>query len=57
MNAFDFRTPRTVEEALALLREHGDDAKVIAGGTALVTMMKQRLVRPEVLISLRDVGG
>ena len=57
MNAFDYRTPRSVDEALVLLREHGDDARVIAGGTALVTMMRQRLVLPELLVSLRDVAG
>jgi carbon-monoxide dehydrogenase medium subunit len=57
VNAFDYRAPGTLDEALALLREHGDDARVIAGGTALVTMMRQRLVRPECLVSLRDVAG
>ena len=55
MNAFDYRAPRTVDEALAILQEYGDDARVIAGGTALVTMMRQRLVRPGCLVSLRDV--
>jgi carbon-monoxide dehydrogenase medium subunit len=57
VNAFDYRAPRTLEEALAILREQGDDARVIAGGTALVTMMRQRLVRPSCLVSLRDVQG
>lgn len=57
MNAFEYRAPRSVEEGLALLNEHGEDAKVIAGGTALVTMMRQRLVRPAVLVSLRGVEG
>ena len=57
MNAFDYRAPRTVDEALAILREHGEDARVIAGGTALVTMIRQRLVRPGCLVSLRDVPG
>ena len=46
MNAFDYRTPRTVDEAVAILGEQGDDARAIAGGTALVTMMRQRLLRP-----------
>ena len=46
MNAFDYRAPRTLDEALAVLGEHGEDARVIAGGTALVTMMRQRLVQP-----------
>jgi carbon-monoxide dehydrogenase medium subunit len=57
MNSFDYRTPRTIDEALALLSEHGDEARVIAGGTALVTMMRQRLVQPGCLVSLRDVEG
>jgi carbon-monoxide dehydrogenase medium subunit len=57
VNAFDYRAPRTVDEVLALLKEHGDDARVIAGGTALVTMMRQRLVLPGCLVSLRDVAG
>ena len=57
MNAFDYRAPRSLEEALAILQEHGDDARVVAGGTALVTMMRQRLVRPGCVVSLRDVEG
>jgi carbon-monoxide dehydrogenase medium subunit len=57
VNAFDYRAPRTLEEALAILQEHGDDARVVAGGTALVTMMRQRLVRPGCVVSLRDVEG
>jgi carbon-monoxide dehydrogenase medium subunit len=57
VNAFDYRAPRALDEALALLEEHGDDARVIAGGTALVTMMRQRLVQPGCLVSVRDVEG
>jgi len=57
VNAFDYRAPRAVDEALAILQEYGDDARVIAGGTALVTMMRQRLVRPGCLVSVRDVQG
>ena len=57
MNAFEYRAPHTVDEALAIVREYGEDARVIAGGTALVTMMRQRLVRPGCLVSLRDVRG
>jgi aerobic carbon-monoxide dehydrogenase medium subunit len=53
MNPFDFRQPETVEEALTLLRDLGEDARVIAGGTALVIMLKQRLVMPDCLISLQ----
>jgi carbon-monoxide dehydrogenase medium subunit len=57
MNAFDYRAPRGLDEALAVLSEYGEDARAIAGGTALVTMMRQRLVRPSCLVSLRDVQG
>ena len=49
MNEFLYLRPETLEEALALLQEHGEDAKVIAGGTALIIMLKQRLVVPDVL--------
>jgi len=57
VNAFEYRAPRGLDEALAVLREHGEDARVVAGGTALVTMMRQHLVRPGCLVSLRDVQG
>lgn len=57
MNPFAYHTPETQEEALALLHEHGDHAKVMAGGTALIIMMKQRLVMPETLISLHRLRG
>ena len=57
MNAFEYAAPRTLDEALAVLREHGDEARVIAGGTALVTMMRQRLVSPGYLVSLREIPG
>jgi aerobic carbon-monoxide dehydrogenase medium subunit len=55
MNAFSYLTPETQEEALQLMQQYGEDAKVMAGGTALVIMLKQRLVVPDVLISLDRV--
>ncbi len=54
---FDYQAPTQLDEALDLLKQHGDDARVIAGGTALVIMMKQRLVQPQVLVSLRRIPG
>ena len=57
MNSFEFFAPSSLEEALDLLVQKGDDAKLLAGGTGLVNMMKQRLVNPEVLISLGKVPG
>ncbi|MBV8086824.1 MAG: FAD binding domain-containing protein, partial [Chloroflexi bacterium] len=57
MTNIDILEPRTVDEAVNALAEHADDAKVIAGGTALVLMLKNRLVSPEYLISLGRVEG
>jgi aerobic carbon-monoxide dehydrogenase medium subunit len=47
--------PTTVDEALDVLAEHGDAAKVIAGGQSLLVLMRERLVDPEVLIALRAI--
>lgn len=52
--AFDYLAPTTVEEALAALAEHGDEAKVIAGGQSLLPVLRMRLNAPEVVI---DLGG
>jgi carbon-monoxide dehydrogenase medium subunit len=57
MIPFEYRTPRNLKEVHATLKEFGPDAKLIAGGTALVIMMKQRLVRPSCVVSLRSVRG
>jgi len=57
MIPFEYRTPKSLKEVHRELKEFGADAKLIAGGTALVIMMKQRLVRPSSLISLRMVRG
>jgi carbon-monoxide dehydrogenase medium subunit len=51
--AFDYVVAPSVEQAIGLLREHGDDAKLIAGGHSLVPMMKLRLAAPKMLI---DIG-
>ena len=51
---FDYVAPTSVEEALAALAEHGDDAKVIAGGQSLLPVLRMRLNAPEVLV---DIGG
>ncbi|UUZ57784.1 FAD binding domain-containing protein [Nocardioides sp. B-3] len=51
---FDYPAPTSVEEALAALAEHGDDAKVIAGGQSLLPVLRMRLNAPEVVV---DLGG
>jgi carbon-monoxide dehydrogenase medium subunit len=55
MHRFDWLEPRSLDEVHAALREHGDDAKLIAGGTALMLLMRQGLVQPAVLVSLQHV--
>jgi carbon-monoxide dehydrogenase medium subunit len=52
MQAFDYRRPASVAEALALLREAGVDAKLLAGGQSLLASMKLGLMAPERLIDL-----
>jgi carbon-monoxide dehydrogenase medium subunit len=51
---FDYVAAESAAHALGLLAEHGDDAKLLAGGHSLLPMMKLRLAQPEVLI---DIGG
>jgi carbon-monoxide dehydrogenase medium subunit len=57
MHRFDWLEPRSLEEVHAALREHGDDAKLMAGGSALMLLMRQGLVQPSVIVSLRHVPG
>jgi carbon-monoxide dehydrogenase medium subunit len=53
---FDYHAPETLEEALTLLREAGDEARALAGGQSLVPMLNFRLARPSVLIDLNRVA-
>src|SRR5205807_6582614 len=50
--AFDYEVAETVEHAVELLGEHGEDAKLLAGGHSLLPLMKLRLARPSVLIDI-----
>src|SRR3546814_822587 len=49
---FDYLAPATLEEALAALAEHGDEAKIIAGGQSLLPVLRMRLNAPEWVIDL-----
>jgi carbon-monoxide dehydrogenase medium subunit len=53
--AFDYAAPASVEEALALLAQHGDDAKLIAGGQSLLPVLRLRLNAPEFVIDLGKI--
>ena len=56
-STFEYYAPTSVAEAAELLARHGDKAKLLAGGHSLVPLMKVRLARPEVLISLGKIDS
>ena len=54
---FAYHAPSSIEEALALLHEHGYDAKPLAGGQSLIPAMNFRLATPAVLVDLNRIAG
>jgi 2-furoyl-CoA dehydrogenase FAD binding subunit len=54
--AFRYERPDTIEETVALLAEHGDEAKVLAGGQSLVPALNMRLLRPAVIVDVNRVA-
>ena len=52
---FAYHRPRSVDEAIALLAQHGEEARVVAGGHSLIPMMKLRLARPAHLLDLQHL--
>ncbi len=54
---FDYAAAATLDEALGLLAEHGEGARVLAGGQSLIPMMKLRLASPAMLVDINGVGG
>ncbi|MCA6074507.1 FAD binding domain-containing protein [Fulvivirga sedimenti] len=55
--SFDYSAPSTLDEALKLLNELGDEAKILAGGHSLIPMMKLRFAEPEHLVDLNNIPG
>jgi aerobic carbon-monoxide dehydrogenase medium subunit len=54
---FDYEAPESLEEAIRMLHENGEDAKLLAGGHSLLPLMKLRLAAPTVLVDLRRIPG
>jgi aerobic carbon-monoxide dehydrogenase medium subunit len=54
---FDYEAPESVDEAIRILHENGEDAKLLAGGHSLLPLMKVRLAAPTVLVDLRRIPG
>jgi carbon-monoxide dehydrogenase medium subunit len=55
--AFDYKAPASVAEAISLLQEYGDEAKIISGGMSLIPMMKFRMLNPQILIDIGQIPG
>ena len=55
--AFDYEVAESADHAVSLLGEHGEDAKLLAGGHSLLPLMKLRLAAPTLLVDLRNVPG
>ena len=55
--SFEYLRPKTVPEAVAMLQQHGDEAKILSGGQSLIPMMKLRLARPGFLIDINRISG
>src|SRR6266508_2404950 len=54
---FDYYDPQTLDEAVAVLNEHADDSKILAGGQSLVPLLNMRLARPAVVVDINRVQG
>src|SRR6266699_6536711 len=55
--SFDYMVAHSVDEAVALLDQHGDEAKILAGGQSLIPLLRFRLARPSILIDINRVAG
>jgi aerobic carbon-monoxide dehydrogenase medium subunit len=55
--AFDYIAPAALDEVLSLLSQHGDDAKVLAGGQSLIPLLKLRFAAPVILVDIGRVSG
>src|SRR5438132_297781 len=56
-NQFDYFRPDSLDEAVALLARHGEDARPLAGGQSLIPLMKLRVANPTVLVDLNRLPG
>lgn len=55
--SFEYLRPKTLPEAIQMLLQHGDAAKILSGGQSLIPMMKLRLARPDILIDINRIAG
>ena len=55
--SFDYHAPATLPDALKLLAEHGEDAKVLSGGQSLLPLLKLRMAAPAHLVDIGRIPG
>jgi len=55
--AFDYEAPSTLTEALSILKQRGDDAKVMAGGQSLIPLLKLRFAQPQLIVDIGRIPG
>ena len=55
--SFEYDAPSTLEEAIGLLHQHGEEAKILSGGHSLIPMMKLRFASPERVIDINGIPG
>ena len=54
---FEYQAPSSLEQALALLSQHGDEAKILSGGHSLIPLMKLRFAEPSVIVDINGIPG
>jgi len=54
---FEYQAPSSLEQALALLSRHGDEAKILSGGHSLIPLMKLRFAEPSVIVDINGIPG
>jgi aerobic carbon-monoxide dehydrogenase medium subunit len=54
---FEYRRPESVEEALEILEQYGDEARLLAGGQSLVPMLNMRMARPSILVDINRISS
>jgi carbon-monoxide dehydrogenase medium subunit len=55
--SFDYLVAKSVPEAVRLLEQHGDEAKILAGGQSLIPLLRFRMAAPSVLIDINRIDG
>jgi len=56
-NRFDYESPTSVEEAIAILDRSGGEAKVLSGGQSLIPMLKLRFAAPATIVDINNIPG